>query len=66
MLRWKVIMDRWHLTHEDISICRLVQQVAVQTDSEICLACLDAIADERLQWQNLNLSKLKKMSDGQF
>ena len=63
MLRWKLIMERWHLTHEDISICRLVQQVAVQTNSKVCPACLDAIADERLQWQNLNLIEFLKKPD---
>jgi hypothetical protein len=66
MLRWKMIMGRWHLTHEDISICRLVQQMAVQTNSEVCPACLDAIADERLQWLNLDLSKLVTKPDSQF
>jgi hypothetical protein len=65
MLRWKLIMERWHLTHEDISICRLVQQVAVQTNSKVCPACLDAIADERLQWQNLNLIEFPKKPDSQ-
>ena len=65
MLRWKKIMERWHLTYEDISVCRLVQQMAIQTNSEVCLACLDAIADERLQWQNLNLSESLKKPDSQ-
>jgi hypothetical protein len=65
MLRWKLIMERWHLTHEDISICRLVQQVAVQTNSKVCPACLDAIADERLQWQSLNLIEFPKKPDSQ-
>jgi hypothetical protein len=65
MLRWKKIMERWHLTYEDISVCRLVQQMAIQTESEVCPACLDAIADERLQWQNLNLTKFLKKPDGQ-
>jgi hypothetical protein len=65
MLRWKKIMERWHLTYEDISVCRLVQQMAVQTNSEVCLACLDALADERLQWQNLNLSESLKKPDSQ-
>jgi hypothetical protein len=65
MLHWKRIMERWHLTHEDISVCRLVQQMAIQTESEVCPACLDAIADERLQWQNLNLTKFLKKPDGQ-
>ena len=65
MLRWKMIMGRWHLTHEDIGICRLVQQMAVQTNSEVCPACLDAIADERLQWQSLNLTEYLKKRDGQ-
>jgi hypothetical protein len=63
MLRWKKIMERWHLTYEDISVCRLVQQMAIQTNSEVCLACLDALADERLQWQNLNLSEYLKKPD---
>lgn len=65
MLRWKKIMERWHLTYEDISVCRLVQQMAVQTNSEVCPACLDAIADERLQWQNLNLIEFLKRPDSQ-
>ena len=65
MLRWKMIMERWHLTYEDISVCRLVQQMAVQTNSEVCPACLDAIADERLQWQNLNLTEYLKKLGGQ-
>jgi hypothetical protein len=64
MLRWKMIMGRWHLTHEDVSICRLVQQVAVQTNSEVCPACLDAIADERLQWQRLNQTEFLNQQDG--
>jgi hypothetical protein len=63
MLRWKLIHGKWHLTHEEIAICRLVLQMEIQTNSEICLACLDAIADERLQWQNLNLTKLQKRFD---
>ena len=65
MLRWKKIMERWHLTYEDISVCRLVQQMAVQTNSEVCLACLDALADERLQWQNLNLIEFLTKPDSQ-
>ena len=65
MLRWKMIMGRWHLTHEDIGICRLVQQMAIQTNSEVCPACLDAIADERLQWQSLNLIVYLKKPDSQ-
>jgi predicted transcriptional regulator len=64
MLRWKMIMERWHLTHEDVSICRLVQQVAVQTSAKICPACLDAIADERLQWQRLNQTEFLNQQDG--
>ena len=63
MLRWKRIMERWHLTYEDISVCRLVQQMAIQSNSEICPACLDAIADERLQWQSLNLREFRKKPD---
>ena len=59
-------MDRWHLTYEDISVCRLVQEMAIQTNSAICPACLDAIADERLQWQNLNLSELMTKPSSQF
>ena len=63
MLRWKQIHDRWHLTYEDIPVCRMATQLAVQTNSAICPACLGAIADERLQWQNLNLSKLMTKQD---
>ena len=65
MLLWKLIMDRWHLTHEDISVCRLVLQVAEQTSAKVCPACLDAIADERLQWQSLNLELMMRL-DSQF
>ena len=65
MLRWKLIMERWHLTHEDMSMCRLVQQVAVQTNSKVCPACLDAIAVERLQWPSLNLIEFLKKHDSQ-
>ena len=64
MLRWKIIMERWHLTHEVISICGLVQQMAIQTASEVCPACLDAIADERLQWQRLNQTEFLNQQDG--
>lgn len=64
MLRWKMIMERWHLTYEDIAVCRLVQQMAVQTASEVCPACLDAIADERLQWQRLNRIEFLNQRDG--
>ena len=65
MLRWKMIMGRLHLTHEDISICRLVLQMEIQTTAKVCPACLDALADERLQWQTLNL-KLMMRLDSQF
>ena len=61
MLRWKLIHKRWHLTHEDISVCRLVLQMEEQTNSAICPACLDAIADERLQWQSLNLELMMRL-----
>jgi hypothetical protein len=64
MLRWKMIMGRWHLTHEDVSICRLVQQMAVQASSEVCPACMDAIADERLQWLRLNQTEFQNRHDG--
>jgi len=63
MLEWKRIQGRWHLIHEDISICRLVQQVATQTNSKVCPACLDAIAIQKLQWQRLNLSRLMMKQD---
>jgi hypothetical protein len=55
MLRWKQIAGLWHLTYEDISVCRLVLQMEIQTKAKICLACLDAIADERVQWLNPKL-----------
>ena len=61
MLLWKLIMDRWHLTHEDIPICHLAQAVAEQTSAKVCPACLDAIADERLQWQSLNLELMMRL-----
>jgi transketolase C-terminal domain/subunit len=64
MLRWKMIMGRWHLTHEDVSICRLVQQMAVQAPSAVCPACMDAIADERLQWLRLNQTEFQNRQDG--
>lgn len=60
MLRWKMVMGRWHLTHEDVSVCRLVQQMAIQANSKVCPACLDTLADERLQWQTLNLGLMMK------
>lgn len=63
MLRWKLILERWHLTHDDISICRLVIAVASQMRSQVCPACLDAIADERLQWLSLDLKKLVSRLD---
>ena len=66
MLHWKLIMGVWHLTYEDIGICRLVLQVATQTSAKVCPACLDAIADSRLQWLNLDLSKLVTKPDSQF
>jgi hypothetical protein len=65
MLRWKMIATRWHLTHEDIPICNLVQAMEIQAESKVCPACLDALADERLQWQNLNLTEYLKKPDGQ-
>lgn len=61
MLRWKMIAGRWHLTHEDISICRLVLQMEIQTKAKVCFACLDALADERLQWQTLNLKLMMRL-----
>lgn len=64
MLRWKQIAGLWHLTNEDISVCRLVLQMEIQTKAKVCPACLDALADERLQWQTLNL-KLMMRQDSQ-
>jgi hypothetical protein len=54
MLIWKKIMERWHLTHDDIAICKLVIQLAQQTTTAVCPACLDALADARVQWLSLN------------
>lgn len=54
MLKWKQIAGRWHLTNEDIAICRLNVSLAQQSLEKICPACLDALADARLQWLNLN------------
>ena len=65
MLYWKLIMGSWHLTYEDIAICRLVVQVATQTSAKVCPACMDAIADSRLQWLNLDLQKLATKPDSQ-
>lgn len=64
MLRWKMIMGCWHLTHEDIAICRLVIAVATQTSCKVCPACSDALADERVQWLSLDLKKLVSRHDG--
>lgn len=61
MLRWKQIAGLWHLTNEDISVCRLVLQMEIQTKAKVCPACLDALADERLQWQTLNLKLMMKL-----
>ena len=66
MLYWKLIMGVWHLTYEDIAVCRLVLQVATQTSAKVCPACLDAIADSRLKWLNLDLQKLVTKPDSQF
>ena len=57
-------MGMWHLTYEEnYSICRMVENMAVQTSAEICPACLDAYADARLQWLSLDLSKLMMKHD---
>jgi hypothetical protein len=66
MLRWKLIMERWHLTYEDIAICRMVIQVATQTSGKVCPACMDAIADARLQWLSLDLIELMTTHDSEF
>jgi hypothetical protein len=66
MLRWKLIMERWHLTYEDMAICRLVVQVASQTSGKVCLACMDSIADARLQWLSLDLTELMTTPDLEF
>lgn len=59
-------MDRWHLTYEDIAVCRLVIQVASQTSAKVCPSCLDSIADARLQWLNLNLTELMTRHDSVY
>jgi hypothetical protein len=66
MLRWKLIMERWHLTYEDMAICRMVVQVASQTSAKVCPACLDSIADARLQWLSLDLIELMTTPDSEF
>ena len=58
MLQWKMVMEKWHLTYEDIPVCRLATVLAQQTSAKVCPACMDTIADERLQWLNLNLIEL--------
>lgn len=58
MLQWKLIMERWHLTYEDMAVCRLVVQVATQTSAKVCPLCMDSYTDARLQWLNLDLPKL--------
>lgn len=63
MLQWKQILERWHLSYEDIPICRMATIVAQQTSTKICPACLDSIADVRLQWLNLNLTELVTRPD---
>lgn len=66
MLLWKKIMGMWHLTYEEnYSICRMVETMAIQTRAKVCPACLDAYADARLQWLNLDLSKLMTKPDSQ-
>ena len=42
---------------------RVDVQKKIQTKAKICPACLDSIADERLQWQNLNLSEYRTKPD---
>lgn len=63
MLRWKLIMNRWHLTHDDISICQMAKVLSTQTDEKICSACVDTLADGLIGWRNLN-SEFKKRHDG--
>lgn len=60
MLLWKQMAGLWHLTHEDISICGLVLQMEIQAKAKVCPACLGALADERLQWETLNLKLMMK------
>ena len=59
-------MNRWHLTYEDMAICRMVVQVASQTSGKVCPCCLDSIADARLQWVNLDLIALMTIPDSEF
>lgn len=55
MLLWKLIQNRWHLTYEQTPICRLATLVAQETQTSVCLACHDSLADGVTQWRNLNL-----------
>ena len=55
MLLWKKIQEKWHLTYEDIPICRLALLLATQSHTKICPSCVDSLADARTQWQSLNL-----------
>ena len=66
MLQWKLIMERWHLTYEDMAVCRLVVQVATQTSAKVCQSCMDTLADARLQWLSLDLQKLVMTHDSVF
>lgn len=63
MLQWKQILERWHLTYEDIPICRMAAYMAKASRTKVCPACLDSLADIRLQWLNLNLTELMKIRD---
>lgn len=53
MLQWKIILERWHLTNEDIPICRLSVQMAQQTQTKVCPACVDALTVGLAQWQKI-------------
>ena len=53
MLQWKTIQGRWHLTYEDIPVCRLSTQMAEQTQTQICPGCVDSLSVGIAQWQQI-------------
>ena len=63
MLLWKMILDRWHLTHDDLPICQMSKILTEQLDESVCSVCLDYFADAEMQWQSLNLSALRMKPD---
>ena len=53
MLQWKKIVERWHLTYEDIPICRLSKALEEQTETKICPSCVDSLSGALARWQQV-------------